>query len=83
MALADVSGLLPDPQTTPYVRWASLVVELLSEYNLSDPIAEDGWQSWAVQLLGLSDDTASDEVPDPYGFSNWRDWAARWIQILG
>lgn len=82
MALPQITGLLPDPATTTLTRWAAVVVELLSDYNLSELIEEARWQSWAAQLCGLTD-TAADEVPDPYGFSDWRAWAARWLQIQG
>ncbi len=82
MAVAAFDGLLPDPNTTDFMRWAAVVTELGSQYNLSEPESEEFWQNWAVQFSGLTD-TAADEVPDPYGFSDWRDWASRWVQIQG
>jgi hypothetical protein len=77
-----LSGLIPVPQGTPFMRWASVVTELLSTYNIAQPVSEATWRSWAFGVTGIPLITASD-VPDPAQFPDWRAWAVRWIQLLG
>lgn len=41
--------------------------------RLDDP---DKWQDWAAGVFGGSDALGQD-VPDPYAFDDWREWAER------
>ena len=56
--------------------WAAQVVVDLDPYGafgrLSDTAA---WQDWAVQFLNNS--TIGRNLPNPYQFADWRDWAER------
>ena len=72
---------LPSPYTADFKRWSALVVEQLAEYNVPTPVGdgESGWNSWAAQL-GADPNVLATGVPSPYGFSEWRSWAARWLQ---
>jgi hypothetical protein len=38
------------------------------------------WQDWAMQFLNNT--TLGQNFPDPYGFTNWREWAERFAQSL-
>ncbi len=47
-----------------------------SDYNyeiLQDP---SKWQDWAMGVFGGSDPLGQD-VPDPYAYDNWKEWAER------
>jgi len=68
--------LIPNPIGLDFIRWASVVTEELSSYNVSIPASEDTWLSWALQVFNIND-LVEQGVPDPYGFSEWRAWAAR------
>lgn len=41
--------------------------------RLDDP---DEWQDWAMGVFGGSDPLGQD-VPDPYAYDNWKEWAER------
>jgi hypothetical protein len=41
--------------------------------RLDDP---DKWQEWAEGLFCCADDVGQD-VPDPYAYDDWREWAER------
>ena len=41
--------------------------------RLDDPAQ---WQDWAMGVFGGSDPLGQD-VPDPYAYDNWKEWAMR------
>lgn len=53
--------------------WADAVVYVTSQYTDIAPLDGERWQDWGVgffnspQLGGL-------HPPDPFAFSDWRDW---------
>lgn len=79
--MADIVAVFTDPYTTPFERWAADLTEQLASYNPPSPVDEGSWIVWAEQLCALP---ALDELgmPDPRGFSSWRDWAAALSQVL-
>jgi hypothetical protein len=70
-----------DPNAMEFLRWARLLVELLAEYNVSNPVSEDLWQEWAVQFVTIPEITALG-VTDPQTYGNWRVWANSFVQVL-
>ncbi len=42
---------------------------------------EERWQDWAVSFLRAGH-TSPQLAPDPYQFSNWREWAMRAYTML-
>lgn len=61
--------------------WASQIILDLDPYGafgrLQDP---ERWQDWAVQFLNNM--TIGRNLPNPYGFTDWREWAERFVQTL-
>lgn len=41
---------------------------------------EDEWQNWAIQFLNSL--ALGRNLPSPYDFKNWKDWADRFCQAL-
>lgn len=66
----------PLPQNISFQRWASMVSEELSQYNIGIPTSEDAWLSWALGLYEISE-LEAEGLPNPNGFSDWRSWAER------
>ncbi len=63
-------------------QWASFSLPLLEKYGpISNPPAEDGWKTWASDVISL-DEISSKGAPSPFGFSSWKEWAARLIEVL-
>lgn len=43
-------------------------------------MSEDDWKNWAVQFLNNL--ALGKNIPSPYEFKNWEDWADRFCQTL-
>jgi hypothetical protein len=71
-----MSFFVPDPRYMDFVRWASVLNEELSQYNLAIPTSVDDWKSWAMRLVSTPD-LSADAYPDPSSYEDWRDWAAQ------
>lgn len=76
-----IVGTIYDPRNMDFMRWASLLTEELSTYNVPSPVDEESWASWAVSLFN-SPNLVSLGLPDPRGFANWQDWAEITTQTL-
>ena len=71
--------------TRPYgmelLDWAAQVVLDLDPYGafgrLENP---NSWQDWAVQFLNST--SIGRNLPNPYMFTDWREWAERLCQLL-
>jgi len=62
--------------------WASSVILAVGDaWSFGKPPEEAKWQGFAVGFL-RSPSFAKQVVPDPYQFSNWRDWAIRAYPML-
>ena len=63
------------------IDWASQVALDLDPYGsfgrLDDP---DNWQNWAMQFLNNT--SLGRNFPSPYDFTDWREWAERFVQTL-
>ena len=69
------------PTGMELLDWASQVIIDLDAYGsfgrLDDPTR---WQDWGVQFLNNT--TIGRNLPIPYGFTDWRDWAERFVGAL-
>ena len=66
--------------TRPYgmnlIDWADCVVLDLEAYGVFGKLmSESGWQDWGVQFLNNA--TLGRNLPNPYNFTTWREWAER------
>jgi hypothetical protein len=61
--------------------WADQIVLDLDNYGAFGKLMNDAdWQDWAVQFTNNT--TLGRNLPNPYAFSDWRDWAERMAQLL-
>lgn len=64
------------------VEWADFMYPSLINFGVvSRLMDEKDWQHWAAGLLS-SGGIAASGVPNPYQFSDWRDWASRFIDVV-
>ena len=72
-----------DPRFIPTFRdWADYSYPDLERYGAIVKVDDDSnWQNWAAGLLSLNG-IAAVGAPDPYQFSDWREWAMRFNQII-
>lgn len=61
--------------------WSSQVIIDLDPYGSFGRLsAPEEWQNWAVQFLNNT--TIGRNLPNPYQFTDWRDWAERFCGSL-
>ena len=69
------------PTRMELVDWANQIALDLDAYGafgrLEDPTQ---WQNWAMQFLNTA--SLGRNFPNPYYFSDWREWAERFAQTL-
>jgi hypothetical protein len=65
-----------------FVEWASFSIPDLSEYgDIPLPTTDEDWKIWASDVVSI-DGISSLGAPSPFDFGDWRDWAARLIEVL-
>lgn len=69
-----------DPYHTPWARWTGILVEDLTPYNVPNPVPEDLWLQWALQVFAIPE-LVELGVADPRNFKRWQDWAATFSQV--
>lgn len=72
---------LPLPSTMTLQDWADQVVFCLDNYGLFPKLNDANWHDWAACFL-LTSSLGNKDVPDPYGFKEWKEWAQRFVQAL-
>ena len=69
------------PTNMSLMDWSSQVILDLDSYGvfgrLQDPAR---WQDWGVQFLNNT--TIGRNLPNPYGFNDWKEWAERLVGAL-
>lgn len=61
--------------------WADQIALDLDPYGALGRLdEEERWQDWGMQFLNNM--TLKENLPIPYNFENWRDWAERFCQAL-
>lgn len=73
-----MSFIQPDGLTL--TEWCDYTADNLWQLGPVPKLArEDEWQDWAATVLGTG--TLRDiNLPNPYTFTDWRDWADRFNQ---
>jgi len=62
--------------------WADQIVLDLSTYGvLSRLDDEDKWQDWGLQFCAISG-LSQKNVPNPFSYADWREWAQRFVQMV-
>ena len=69
------------PTGMELLDWAAQIIIDLDSYGsfgrLDNP---NRWQDWGMQFLNNT--TIGRNLPIPYGFEDWREWAERFCQCL-
>ncbi len=69
------------PTGMELLDWASQVIIDLDAYGSFGRLdAPDRWQDWGMQFLNNT--TIGRNLPIPYGFMDWREWAERLVGSL-
>jgi len=64
------------------IQWADYMYPTIQQYGVGAQLmAESEWQEWAGGLLGLAP-LAKLGVPNAYQFTDWREWAMRFNDVI-
>ena len=73
---------LTDPRFMELNLWADATVFDLENFG---PIAQlqdtSEWQSWAAGIISING-ISQQNPPSPYGYTDWREWAMRFYEML-
>lgn len=71
-----------DPRGMTLRSWCDAVILAVADtWDFGVLLDENQWQSWAVGLV-RAPPFAQRILPDPYQFSDWREWAMRVYPML-
>jgi len=62
--------------------WSDQVVLDLDQHGVFSKLVDDDWRQWGTQFLGNTE-LGSYNLPNPYYFGDWQDWAERFCGALG
>lgn len=66
-----------NPTNMTLTDWADSVILSINDKQLLGRLDDETrWQDWAVGLF-KSGTFSAQTLPDPYQFTDWRDWAMR------
>ncbi len=61
--------------------WADQIVLDLDSQGSFAKLSDEDWQSWGVQFL-TNQNLGGYNLPNPYFFSDWQEWADRFSGVL-
>ncbi len=71
-----------DPRGLTLLQWAdATILALEPTWGVGKLIDERSWQDWATQLYRAAPFVGR-ELPDPYQFTDWSEWAMRAYPML-
>jgi hypothetical protein len=71
-----------DPRGLDITDWADSVLLVVGgTFSFGKLVDPDKWQDWAVAFVAAQP-FAQQGVPDPYQFTDWREWAMRSYTML-
>lgn len=73
--------MLTRPHGMSLTDWADCAVLDLDLYGTFGKLmSESDWQNWGVQFLNNT--SLGRNLPNPYNFTTWREWAERMCESL-
>jgi hypothetical protein len=61
--------------------WADQVALDLDPYGAFGRLQDESqWQDWGMQFVNNA--TLKENIPIPYNFGDWQDWAERFCQVV-
>lgn len=70
-----------DPRNMSLQDWADSVILSVTDVWDFGKIVDDNWQDWAKSFV-VASGYSQRNVPDPYQFDDWREWAMRAYPML-
>ena len=71
-----------DPRHMSLTQWADAVILSVTDtWAFGRLVNEDHWQEWATGFV-TAPGYSQRNLPDPYKFTDWREWADRAYPML-
>jgi hypothetical protein len=71
-----------DPRNMRLTDWAdSVILSVGDAWSFGRLVDEAAWQEWALAFVRAAPFTQRN-LPDPRGFTDWREWAMRVYPML-
>ncbi len=61
-------------------EWADTIVLDLGIFGVVGRLDDSDWQAWGVQFL--NNFTTGRNMPNPYQFGDWKEWAERMCEVF-
>lgn len=61
--------------------WADSVILTINDAWSFGKLTDKNWQDWAVAFV-TANGYSQRNIPNPYGFTDWREWAMRVYPML-
>lgn len=75
-------SLLTDPRFHKLQDWADYTVFNLEKYGPIPRLMNEGeWQNWGAGIIGING-ISQQNPPSPYDYTDWREWAYRFYEML-
>jgi len=68
------------PTNLTLADWADQMALDLDATGPISRLSGDKWQDWGMQIF--NNRTLGGALPNPYGFTDWREWAERLCGVL-
>ena len=76
-----MTAAITRPTYMPLQDWADKMCTDLAQYGVVGRLQDEkAWQDWAVQFLNNA--SLGRNIPNPYGFEDWKEWAERFCGSL-
>lgn len=73
--------MITRPTYMQLLDWAGQVITDLDPYGSFGRLDDETkWQDWGVQFLNNT--AIGRNLPNPYGFTDWKEWAERLVGAL-
>lgn len=74
--------MMVDPRGLTLTQWTDAVILSVGDaWSFGRLDDEERWQDWATAFL-RAPAFSQQGVPDPYGFTDWQEWAMRVYPML-
>lgn len=71
-----------DPRGIDIQYWADTLCLDLDDYAVIPQLYDvNKWQDWAAGIIGING-ISQQNPPSPYGYTDWREWAYRFYEML-
>jgi hypothetical protein len=68
------------PTTLTLNDWADQIVLDLDSLGVFGKLVDLEWQNWAAQFL--NNQSLPSNLPNPYSFDDWKEWAIRFSEAF-